>query len=100
MKNLINSKNVLADRAYNSKDRIIRKLEENNVNIIIPDKKNSLKMRFYDRNLYKIRHRIENFFLKLKRYRGIATRYDKTKENFLGAIHLICDLVELMTGST
>jgi transposase len=52
-------------------------------------------MRSYDKNLYKVRHCIENFFLKLKQYRGIATRYDKTKENFLGAIHLIASVIWL-----
>jgi len=34
------------------------------------------------------RHLIENFFCKLKQYRAIATRYDKTATNFLAAIHL------------
>ena len=34
------------------------------------------------------RHLIENFFARLKQYRAIATRYDKTARNFLGAIRL------------
>jgi transposase len=42
----------------------------------------------YDKHLYKSRHLIENVFAKLKQYRAIATRYDKTSQNFLGAIHL------------
>ncbi|MEM9568311.1 MAG: transposase, partial [Cyanobacteria bacterium P01_E01_bin.34] len=33
-------------------------------------------------------HLIENFFAHLKQYRAIATRYDKTARNFLGAIYL------------
>jgi len=41
-----------------------------------------------DRDLYKTRHLIENFFAKLKQFRAIATRYDKTARNFLAAIHL------------
>jgi transposase len=44
--------------------------------------------RQFDRELYKARHLIENFFCKLKRFRAIATRYDKTARNFLAAIHL------------
>ncbi|HEY0206640.1 MAG TPA: transposase, partial [Acetobacteraceae bacterium] len=36
----------------------------------------------------KERHLIETFFAKLKQLRAIATRYDKTARNFLGAIHL------------
>jgi transposase len=42
----------------------------------------------YDKELYKTRHLIENFFAKLKLFRAIATRYDKTARNFLAAIHL------------
>ena len=41
------------------------------------------------------RHVIENFFAKLKQYRAIATRYDKTARNFLGAIHLVASMVWL-----
>ena len=69
---------------------------------------------FYDRELYKARHLIENsrnaiarlspgirfrdgerFFAKLKQYRAIATRYDKTARNFLGAIHLAASVIWL-----
>jgi transposase len=32
---------------------------------------------------------IENFFQKLKQYRAIATRYDKTARNFLAAVYLV-----------
>ncbi len=44
--------------------------------------------RDYDRDLYKARHVIENFFSKLKQFRAISTRYDKTACNFLAGIHL------------
>ena len=37
------------------------------------------------------RDKVENFFAKLKQYRAIATRYDKTAHNFLGAIYLVSD---------
>lgn len=43
----------------------------------------------YDRDPYKARHLVENFFARLKQYRAIDTRYDKTACNFLGAIHLV-----------
>ena len=45
-----------------------------------------------DRLLYKQRHRIENFFGRLKDWRGIATRYEKTARNFLAGIHLAASL--------
>ena len=41
------------------------------------------------------RHLIENFFAKLKQFRAIATRYDKTARNFLGAIYLAASIVWL-----
>ena len=40
-------------------------------------------------------HLIENFFAKLKQFRAIATRYDKTARNFLAAIHLTAGLIWL-----
>jgi transposase len=40
------------------------------------------------RHLYKARHLIENFFAKLKQFRAVATRYDKTARNFLATVHL------------
>jgi transposase len=48
-----------------------------------------------DRHLYQARHLIENFFSKLKQYRAIATRYDKTARNFLGAIYLAAAVIWL-----
>ena len=38
---------------------------------------------------------IENFFARLKQYRAIATRYDKTARNFLAAIHLAAAVIWL-----
>ena len=46
---------------------------------VIPPKPNRKEPRAYDRDLYKARHLIENFFAKLKQYRAIATRYDKPR---------------------
>jgi transposase len=41
------------------------------------------------------RHLIENFFCNLKKFRAIATRYDKTARNFLAAIQLVAALIWL-----
>ncbi|MCP5775459.1 transposase, partial [Klebsiella pneumoniae] len=46
-------------------------------------------------HIYKARHLIENFFAKLKQYRGIATRYDKLAQNFLSAIYLASIMIWL-----
>ena len=52
-------------------------------------------MTLYDKELYKERALIENFFARLKQYRAIATRYDKRAVVFLGAIHLAASVIWL-----
>lgn len=86
---------VLADKAYDADDRMRHKLEEKGCAAVIPSKKNRVNPVDYDKDLYKDRHLIENFFAKLKQYRAIATRYDKTASNFLGAIYLASILIWL-----
>ncbi len=58
--------------------------------LVIPPKKNRKEQRGYDKYLYKLRHLAENCFLSLKRWRGIATRYAKTSDAFVAAIHVRC----------
>jgi transposase len=71
-------------------------LKERQIEAVIPPRRHRKKPREYDRELYKARHLIENFFGKLKQYRGIATRYDKRARNFLGAIHLATTVIWLI----
>ena len=59
----------------------------------IPPKSNRKVQRLYDKELYQARHLIENFYCKLKQYRAIATRYDKTARNFLAGIHLAAAVI-------
>jgi transposase len=60
-----------------------------------PSKANRQSPREFDREVYKERHLIENFFAKLKQFRAIATRNEKTKRNFLAAIHLVAAVIWL-----
>jgi hypothetical protein len=55
---------------------------------VIPPRQNRTASRQIDEALYQTRHLIENFSCKLKQFRGIATRYDKTARNLLAALHL------------
>ena len=57
---------------------------------VIPSKKNRKQLREYDEYLYKIRHLVENAFLLLKRWRGIATRYAKNLASFVAAVQIRC----------
>ena len=91
----IEAQALLADKAYHAKERLIDKLNEKDITPAIPSKSNKKEQREYDKHLYKERHLIENFFQKLKQYRAIATRYDKTAINFLGAIYLAASVVLL-----
>ena len=86
---------VIADKAYDAQKRVIAPLEKAGKSIVIPPKRRRKQPRDYDRHLYRMRHLIEHFFNKLKQYRSIATRYDKTARNFLGAIHLAAAVIWL-----
>ena len=86
---------LLADKAYDAEERVVNKLAKKNCVAVIPSKSNRLEKREYDKALYKARHLIENFFAKLKQYRAIATRYDKTARNFLGGIYLAATCIWL-----
>ena len=79
---------LLADKAFDADERVIEPLLAAGKSPVIPSKSNRKIPRALDKEMYKARHLIENFFCKLKQFRAIATRYDKTASNFLAAIHL------------
>src|SRR5690606_14611485 len=82
---------VLADKGYDSKE-FVDAIREKGGFPVVPSRKNAKQPRAYDKCLYKDRHLVENFFLKLKNNRRIATRFEKNLSNFLGMIHLACIL--------
>jgi transposase len=86
---------LLADKAFDADERVIEPLRAAGKNPVIPNKNNRKIPRPFDKDLYKTRHLIENFYCKLKQYRAIATRYDKTARNFLAAIHLAAAVIWL-----
>jgi transposase len=57
---------------------------------VIPPRKNRKELRAYDRHLYRMRHLVENAFLRLKQWRSIATRYAKNAASFLAAVQIRC----------
>jgi transposase len=85
----ITAEYLLADRGYDS-DAIIEQAQHQGMKAVIPPRKNRKVMREYDKDLYKLRHLVENAFLHLKRWRGIATRYAKNTASFLAAAHIRC----------
>lgn len=87
---------VIADKAYDAQQRVVEPLLKAGKAAVIPSLRTRRVQRPYDRHLYKARHLIENFLARLKQYRAIATRYDKTAAAFLGAIHLAAAVVWLI----
>ena len=85
---------VLADRGYDA-DSFLVLLEGTGVEVVIPSKKNRLQERMIDENLYKDRNKVERFFNKLKQYRRVATRYEKTATSFAGFIYLASAMILL-----
>ena len=85
----INAEYLLADRGYDSNE-IVHCAQSQGMNVVIPSKVNRRDQRPYDKEIYKLRHLVENAFLHLKRWRGIATRYAKNTASFLAAVHIRC----------
>ena len=85
----IEAEHLLADKAYDS-DEIIAQAESQGMKVVIPPKANRKMHREFDRNLYRLRHLVENAFLHLKRWRGIATRYAKNTASFMAAVQIRC----------
>jgi transposase len=86
---------LIADKAFDADARVLEPLAAAGKTAMIPPRANRSSLRDYDRQLYGARHLIENFFAKIKQFRAIATRYEKTARNFLAAVHLVASVVWL-----
>ena len=86
---------LLADKAFDADERVIKPLLAAGKTVVISPKSNRKTPRPFDKEIYKARHLIENFYCRLKQFRAIATRYDKTARNFLAAIHLAAAIIWL-----
>jgi transposase len=81
---------ILMDKAYESDD-IRQKAMKQGFIPIVPPKKNRKAPWEYDRELYKRRNEIERYFLRLKRFRRVFTRYEKLDIIYTGVI--ICAML-------
>ena len=86
---------MLGGKAYDAEERGHQRLKAKGCIAVIPPRRNRRSPRRYDKHLYTARHLIENVFAKLKQDRALATRYDKTDRNFLGAIYLAASVLWL-----
>ena len=78
---------LIADKAYDS-STLRHAAGAKGVKTCIPARSNRTTTVPFSPTAYRRRHRIENFFERIKRYRRVATRYDKLAETFLGFICL------------
>ncbi|HAT8622971.1 IS5 family transposase [Legionella pneumophila serogroup 1] len=84
----------LADKAYDI-DGFRKALTDDGIRAVIPSKKNRLNPTTNDRDIYKERNIVERFFQKIKRFRRIATRYDKTARMYLTGMMFVSILLAL-----
>ena len=82
---------VLADTAYDSNANRTY-CADNAIEVIIPSRANRLEPVPLDEQGYKDRNQVERFFNRMKQYRRLATRYDKTSVAFLSFWYLAAAL--------
>jgi transposase len=83
-------RSLIADTGYDA-DRIVAAVQARGMKPVIhcnPTRKHG--RRRLNRKLYRIRYHVEVFIHRLKRFRAIATRYEKTASNYLALVQLVC----------
>jgi transposase len=85
---------VIADRGYDSK-ALVGVIEGRGAEAVIPTQKGREVQRDIDRGRYEDRNLAERFWAKVKQYRRVATRYDKTARNFLAFVHVASIMILL-----
>ena len=85
---------LLADRGYDT-NAVIECADKARMEIVIPSKRNRKRPRSYDKDIYENRYQIEKTFMKLKRWRGIATRYAKTTASYVAIVQICCVFIWL-----
>jgi transposase len=78
-------KRVAADKAYSNR-RIRAYLRRKGIRVTIPRKANERRRGRFDKEIYKLRARVEQLIGRLKQFRRIATRYEKRADNYLGMV--------------
>jgi transposase len=85
---------MLADKAFDA-DHLRETLREQNAEAVIPAKRNRVIHIPHDEQVYKWRHLIENYFSKIKEFRGVNTRYDKTDVSYQATWFIAATIIAL-----
>jgi transposase len=83
---------LIADEAFDS-NAIVAELDERGAKVVISQHPRRAKPLDIDADLYKWRHLIESFFCKLKEFKRVAMRSDKTDQSFSAMIHLAAAVI-------
>ena len=83
---------LIADKAFDS-NWIIEDMNERKAKVVISQHQRRAKPLDIDKDIYKWRHLIENFFCKLKEFKRIALRADKTDQSFEAMIYLAAAII-------
>lgn len=85
---------VMADAAYDS-DRLRQAIAGKGAIAVIPNNPSRTRKYPLDKHLYAQRHLIECCFSKLKQFRRVATRFEKTARNYLAVVTLAATILWL-----
>ena len=88
------AKVVMADAAYDA-DPLRRAIAAKGAVAVIPNNPSRARKYPLDKHLYAQRHLIECCFSKLKQFRRVATRYEKTARNYLAVVTLAATVLWL-----
>jgi transposase len=83
---------LIADKAFDS-NAIVADLDARGAKVVIAQHPRRIPPLVIDTEIYKWRHLIENFFCKLKEFKRIAMRADKTDQSFAAMIHLTAAII-------
>jgi len=86
---------LLMDKAYEGDD-MRRKAAESGFTVVVPPKSNRKNPWEYDKELYKRRNEVERFFLRIKRFRKVFTRYDKLDSSYMAVVNLAMIFIGLL----
>lgn len=78
---------AMGDKGYDSK-KLVDYIENRGAEAVIPPRSNLKEQREFDRHLYKERNLVERFINRIKQFRRVATRYEKTARNFLAFVQV------------
>ena len=79
---------MTADKAYDS-EKVRQQIADDGALPVIPSRSNATKKAYCPKRIYRRRHKIENYFCRIKDWRRIATRYDKLARNFLATATIV-----------